>query len=67
MEADSTYLKSFAYDPETQSLDVTFQDGARWRYHGVTPIAHNALVAARSKGRLFRSLIRDASRAERIK
>ena len=33
----SSLLTAYTYDATAYTLDVTFKDGAEWRYTGVTP------------------------------
>jgi len=33
----SSILTAYTYDATQYTLDVTFKDGAEWRYSGVTP------------------------------
>jgi KTSC domain-containing protein len=55
----STSLRDLAYDPDAQTLDVTFiTSGRRYRYFGVTLDEHDALIHSPSKGRYFNARIK---------
>lgn len=47
---ESSNLKAVGYDPEAQALHVQFKNGGHYQYAGVPPDAHQALLAADSKG-----------------
>lgn len=55
----STSLRDIAYDPERQTLDVTFiASGRRYRYFGVGLDEYDALCEAPSKGAFFNRRIK---------
>ena len=62
MGMPSTVIRSFDYHPGTETLDVTFVSGRRYRYAAVPEAVARALARARSKGRFFNARIRDAYR-----
>ena len=54
----SRVIRSFAYSPERQELDVLFTTGRRYLFHEVPAESAQALRAAFSKGRHFNRHIR---------
>jgi hypothetical protein len=61
----STSLYSVGYDPTTGTLDVEFRDERVYRYRGVPPEVHAALLEASSLGRFFLAHIRGKYPCER--
>lgn len=57
----SNQVKAIGYDPETQTLAVTFTrgTGAVYHYPGVTPEQHDAFMQAESIGKHFGQHIKD--------
>ena len=55
---DSTLVDRVYYDPETNTLDAVFKEGARYRYRGVTPKVFAKFVLAKSMGKFFNTNIR---------
>lgn len=49
----SSSLRSVGYDPETQTLEVEFQQGEIYQYLGVPEFLYRGLALARSKGKFF--------------
>jgi KTSC domain-containing protein len=56
----SSVIRRFDYDPRTESLDVEFLSGRRYRYARVPEDVAAAFRTAFSKGRFFNLRIRDA-------
>ncbi len=56
----STALSSAAYDPDTQTLTVTFKGGGSYTYQRVPPDVYEQLTTADSPGRFWRESIKDA-------
>jgi hypothetical protein len=54
----STVIRTIAYRPEVQELDVEFTTGRCYLFHDVPPEAAEAFRAARIKGRHFYARIR---------
>jgi hypothetical protein len=54
----STAIQRSSYDPETQTLFVTFIDGDLYAYRDVEAETYRAMRAAVSKGRFFARHIR---------
>ncbi len=54
------------YEPARRELDIQFVSGRVYRYFGVPPQAHEALMRAPSKGRYFNARIRDRYRFRRL-
>ena len=64
---DSKMLSAVAYDDLKQVLYLRFRNtGQVYRYFAFTPADNQALRSAESKGRFFRSHIRDHFRCERM-
>ncbi len=55
---ESSSIASVGYDANTRMLEVEFRHGAVYRYREVGPDAHQALLAAESKGRHFNNVIK---------
>ena len=53
------------YASKSQTLEVEFQHGAVYRYLGVPPTVHDALMKAESKGAFLNLQIRDVYPHER--
>lgn len=53
----SKNVKSVAYDPDHQLLQVTFHSGATYDYLGVPQILHRQFIDAPSKGAFVREVI----------
>lgn len=53
------------YAPESRTLEVEFHHGAVYRYLGVPPTVHDALMKAESKGAFLNREVRDAYPYER--
>jgi lysyl-tRNA synthetase class 2 len=62
----STVIRSFAYRPEAQELEILFTTGRRYVYHDVPEEAAAALKSAFNKGRHFNRRIRDRFRFSEI-
>ena len=62
----STVIRSFAYRPEAQELEILFTTGRRYVYHDVPEEAAAALKGAFNKGRHFNRRIRDRFRFSEI-
>ena len=48
-------------------MEIAFHNGSIYRYFGVPPHVHQALLGASSKGRYFNASIRSSFRFERIR
>jgi lysyl-tRNA synthetase class 2 len=55
----SSVIRSYRYDPQAETLDLTFVSGRRYRYCGVPAEVAQGLDAAESRGRFFNAQIRD--------
>lgn len=62
MPVDSEALAGVGYDPRRWVLEIEFAGGGVYRYHGVSPATHHALMQAPSHGRYFAAHIRDRYR-----
>jgi hypothetical protein len=64
---ESKMLAAAAYDDSKQILYLRFRNtGEVYRYFEVTAADYQAFLSAESKGRFFRSKIRDHFRYERM-
>lgn len=54
----SSNLKSAAYDPDTQTLRVTFVTGSVYEYSSVPRAVYDGLLTAPSAGRFFNNNIK---------
>ena len=64
---ESKMLSAAAYDDAKQELYLRFRNtGQVYRYFEFTAADNQAFVSAESKGRFFRSYIRDHFRYERM-
>ena len=64
---ESKMLSAVAYDGSTHLLYLRFRNtGAVYRFFEFTAADHQAFLRAESKGRFFRSHIRDHFRYERM-
>ena len=59
MQVDSDSIRQIDYDDERAKLLVAFASGERYVYVGVPAEVCRSFVLADSKGRFFRSEIRD--------
>ena len=55
----SSVIRSYRYDLQAETLDVTFVSGRRYRYSGVPAEVAQGLDTAESRGRFFNAQIRD--------
>jgi hypothetical protein len=52
----STNIARVGYDAATQSLEITFKSGGRYRYYNVSPIEHQRFMESKSLGRAFNQM-----------
>jgi hypothetical protein len=62
----SSNLVWVGFDEVSQTLEVAFQNGGVYRYHGVPASVYQALMAAASHGSYFSAFIRNRYPASRI-
>lgn len=62
----SSYIAETTYDQDEQTLEVTFTDGARWRYLNVPRGIYTQFITSPSRGSAFHALIRDVYDAEPV-
>jgi len=55
----SSVIASVGYDSAARTMDVEFRTGRLYRFFGITPDDHNALISAESIGRHFNAKIRN--------
>lgn len=63
----SSNLCSVGYDEATKTLEIEFQSGSIYRYHGVPPSVYQGLMSASSHGKYFHQHIRDVYHYTRIR
>lgn len=56
---ESSMIQSVGYDEETEILQVVFNSGKAYQYHGVPKAVYDGLMAADSKGRYMNQAIID--------
>ena len=54
----SSLLDTMAYEPITQHLEVTFKNGKKYVYAGVPAKVYEQVMASRSVGKAFHTLVR---------
>lgn len=54
----STNIKSVAYDPEDQVMEIVFHDGGTYRYHGVSEETAHGFETADSAGGYFHAFVK---------
>lgn len=55
----SSNIVSVGYDPQSETLEVEFQNGAVYQYYNVPQSIYEAFMAAPSKGQFLAYQIRD--------
>jgi hypothetical protein len=55
----SESIRSVGYDPETQMLEVEFNNSGLYRYFGVPDLVYADLMRARSKGAYLNDFVKD--------
>lgn len=55
-------IYSVGYDPDTQQLEVTFNQGRSYTYEGVPQSEFDNLVSAQSAGKYFAANIKNVYR-----
>lgn len=55
---DSSSLASVGYEASSRTLEVEFRNGGVYRYLGVSPSMHRALMSAESKGAFLNTRIK---------
>jgi hypothetical protein len=56
----SSNIRSIGYEPEISTLEVEFNTGSVYQYHGVSQEAFDSLMQAESKGIYFNANIRNS-------
>lgn len=62
----SSAIRALGYDAARRVLDVIYPDGDRYRYFGVSPQRHRALMAAGSIGSYVNEHIKPHYRFEKL-
>jgi frataxin-like iron-binding protein CyaY len=53
VKVSSAHIASIAYDPHSRDMEVKFNNGSVYVYHGVPPQEHAAFLASPSHGQYF--------------
>ena len=64
---DSQHLKSVAHDSINRVLEIRFNNGTVYRYHGVPEAEYKGLMSADSHGEYFHANIKPFYPCERVK
>jgi len=56
----SSNLRSIGYEPESSTLEVEFNSGSVYQYHGVPQEVFDSLMQAGSKGTCFNANIKNS-------
>jgi hypothetical protein len=56
----SSMIRSVGYDEGASLLEIEFQSGKVYRYHGVKESVYRGFISADSKGHYFEMHIKDA-------
>jgi lysyl-tRNA synthetase class 2 len=59
LKSTSNVIKSFDYDPATQTLRVEFNNGSIYKYHDVPEKVYQELKTTASVGQYFNTQIRE--------
>lgn len=59
-------VASVTYHPQDAALDVEFNGGGTYRYHGVPPETHAAMLTAPSAGKFVATELKPNHRATRV-
>jgi hypothetical protein len=65
LPVSSSCIAEVGYDPIDSTLAIRFHGGREYRYAGIPPQTHEALLAAASIGSYFNAEIRDAYPCQR--
>lgn len=63
---ESSDLQSVGYDAATNILEISFNSGGVYQYHGVPASVYQALMNAASHGQYFHAHIKDAYQYSKI-
>ena len=55
----SSTMRSIGYDRQNETLEIEFESGRVYQYHGVPDRVHVEIMQAPSKGQFFNTCIRD--------
>lgn len=62
----SSNIASIGYDPNTETLEVEFNNGTVYQYYNVGAALNNQLMQAPSKGQFLNTYIRNAYPYSRV-
>jgi hypothetical protein len=66
LSVSSSNIDSIGYDEDTQTLEIDFNSGATYQFKDVPVDVWNKFKGSASKGRFFRSQIKDSYSATRM-
>jgi KTSC domain len=66
-EHDSSHLTRSRYNAMDHTMDVEFENGSVYRYHGVQPITYTRFLASPSQGMFHADQIKNNYATKRIK
>lgn len=66
VNAESTLIARYGYDPATGEMQIDFHKGGLYRYSGVSQEAFLAFVQAPSKGKHFLRFIKGAYEFQKL-
>ena len=55
---NSSVLSTLGYDPETQTMTATFNNGSRYEYHNVSAYIAQAWISSGSKGHYLNAVVK---------
>lgn len=62
----SSNVSSVGYDPETQTLEIEFNNGSIYQYFNVPQTVHEALMGASSVGKFLNAQIKGHYRYAKV-
>ncbi|KZX15005.1 hypothetical protein MBCUT_18070 [Methanobrevibacter cuticularis] len=64
---NSSYLKSVAYDMNSQTLEIEFHNGSICQYLEVPSVTHSTLMLSSSQGTYFKENIKNSYSKKKIR
>lgn len=66
ISVNSTSIASIGYDPDTQTLEVEFNNGNVYQYFDVPQVVYDSFISADSHGKFLNSNIKGIYRYARV-
>jgi hypothetical protein len=60
ISVNSSNISSVDYDPDSQTLEIEFNNGGVYQYSGVPDSVYEGMMGADSKGKYFHANIKNA-------